>query len=84
MHVAVRYKNDDIVRWLCENHKQLINAKKGYSKWTPLHEAGNYASVHAVKILLEYGADPLAKAFDGKTPAEITYCIPAKEIIEKW
>ncbi len=39
--------------------------------WTPLHQAAASGNLDLVALLLECGADPAARSFDGKTPFDL-------------
>ncbi len=39
--------------------------------WTPLHQAAARGNLDLVALLLECGADPTARSFDGKTPFDL-------------
>ena len=38
---------------------------------TPLQWASEYGHIEAVRLLLEHGADPLARDYEGMTPSEL-------------
>jgi ankyrin repeat protein len=57
-------------------HGAKINFQTGVSGRTPLHEAVYHHNKEAVRLLLEFGADPTIKEKSGETPLDIAriYC----------
>ena len=72
---------DAIVELLARNievFKQYLdagadaNAMGGLFEWTLLHEAANVSKKIIVELLIAEGADVDARAFDVKTPVDVT------------
>ena len=49
-----------------------VNAMGGLFEWTLLHEAANVSKKVIVELLIAEGADVDARAFDVKTPVDVT------------
>jgi len=49
-----------------------VNAMGGLFEWTLLHEAANVSKKIIVELLIAEGADVDARAFDVKTPVDVT------------
>lgn len=64
LHYAARRKRARMCRLLLE-HGAEVDARRGFSSSTPLHEAGDVA---VARILLDYGADIHAKDHIVSTP----------------
>ncbi len=56
------------VRSLVEHGADVSWAKQDFSGDTVLHIASEYASAQAVRLLLSFGADPVARNKEGRTP----------------
>ena len=71
---ASRNGNYDQVRQMIENDPSLVNAvhteeirHDRNNRWTPLHYAAAHQQERVARLLLDNGADPLAKAISGWT-----------------
>ena len=58
------------VRGALEANPGLVNACVS-GRWSALHQAADADSIDASRMLLQYGADPLALNRDGQTPREL-------------
>lgn len=72
---ASRNGNYDQVRQMIENDPSLVNAvhteairHDRNNRWTPLHYATAHQQERVARLLLDNGADPLAKARGSWTP----------------
>ncbi|MEG9862583.1 MAG: ankyrin repeat domain-containing protein [Parvularculales bacterium] len=65
LHHAVRNERADLVEVLLENGVDT-ESRAAYTGWTPLYFAAD--SPEIVELLLDYGADALAKDRVGRTP----------------
>ena len=54
------------------NAGEDVNAMGGLFEWTLLHEAANVSKKIIVELLIAEGADVGARAFDVKTPVDVT------------
>ena len=54
------------------NAGEDVNAMGGLFEWTLLHEAANVSKKIIVELLIAEGADVDARAFDVKTPVDVT------------
>jgi len=64
---VVLNSDNRIIRYILENHKSHVN-KICNKRHTPLHYACANGMAYAVKLLLEYGADPNIPSTDGNVP----------------
>jgi len=66
-------------------HNADVNVTEGSKRETPLHWAArdwqNRVSKKIMQLLLDHGADPLAKDADGHTPADLIQDDSLKEFI---
>ncbi|WP_342273918.1 ankyrin repeat domain-containing protein [Spiroplasma endosymbiont of Phycita roborella] len=69
LHLAVRYKNKDIVKFLLENNANL-NIKDNWDD-TPLFDAQNVNNVEIFKLLVKKGADLTKKNKKGQTIKQV-------------
>lgn len=67
IHTAAYYENYEAVKMLIEKDKNLVNYQSEVDGWTPLQEAVLKSNVEIVKLLLENGANPLIKDYNGGT-----------------
>eukprot|EP01045_Picozoa_sp_COSAG04_P021919 COSAG04_NODE_2405_length_4198_cov_2.319102_3_plen_180_part_01 len=69
------------VRAALEASPGLINVTLS-GRWPALHQAAHAQDPKAVEMLLGFGADPLAKNRDGKTPRELATEAAVRELLE--
>ena len=69
MDLARQYTWDQVMERL-RAAPELVNAQPS-GRWSALHQAAQAGSVRAVKVLLRFGANPLALTKDGQTPRAV-------------
>ena len=81
VHFAAAFGRADTLRLLLDHDNNLANVltRKG---WSPLHYATHNKHLDAVKVLLEYLADPFQKTTDGKSALDIAKTKNTTEIVE--
>ena len=70
LHLAARCRDPQVVRRFLNRDGldlEILDAKKH----TPLHHAAGWGRVDNIRLLLEAGADPMAKNQDGETALDI-------------
>ena len=70
LSLAVFWRQKDAVKALLEKEAD-INSSNGSDQNTPLHMATFVADAELVELLLEYGANPLAKNTRNETPLAV-------------
>ncbi len=68
LHLAVRYGNLEIVKFLCENGANVNKTRSSYRKDPVLIHAAKYGHWKIFEYLLAKGADVHAKDFANQTP----------------
>lgn len=81
IHFAAAFGRADSLRVLLDHDKDLANVvtKKN---WSPLHYAVHNKHLDAVRVLLEYVADPFIKTSDGKSALDIAKSKNSVEIVD--
>lgn len=76
MHLCVKEKQIEAVKWVKKVNKQLrmektegfdVNQLGGAHGWTPLHIACHLGEYEIAETLISAGASPILKNYDGKT-----------------
>jgi ankyrin repeat protein len=70
IHLATRKNHPEITEYLIKNDPECVFALDE-DHFTPLHAAAEGSHVGIAKILLQHGANPLAKTRSAKTPREL-------------
>lgn len=76
VHIAIKKSSKECIVWIINQNKILKNLNRdtfdlnsrGKNNITPLHLASNLGKLEEILLLLESGADILAKTLDNKTP----------------
>ena len=71
LHYAASFGLHDIAAYLIDEHLQDINALDRYRKETPLHAASREGHAVVAQLLLENGADVMAKSEHESTPLHL-------------
>eukprot|EP01045_Picozoa_sp_COSAG04_P020176 COSAG04_NODE_2039_length_4950_cov_12.208617_2_plen_880_part_00 len=80
LELAKKFQWDN-VRAALEASPSLINVTLS-GRWPALHQAAHAQDPKAVEMLLGFGADPLAKNRDGKTPRDLATEAAVRELLE--
>ena len=67
---------------LLKSDSSLVNEKSGTDGWTPLQDATLKSNTRIVKMLLDYGADPLARDYKGGTAMDMATEFGKGEIVK--
>ena len=82
LHTAAYYQNETAVEMLLKSDSSLVNEKSGTDGWTPLQDATLKSNTRIVKMLLDYGADPLARDYKGGTAMDMATEFGKGEIVK--
>ena len=82
LHTAAYYQNYTAVEMLLKSDPTLVNFRSGSDGWTPLQEATLKSNSKVVKLLLDYGADPLIKDDKGGTAMDMATEFGKGEIVK--
>ena len=82
LHTAAYYQNETAVEMLLKSDSTLVNEKSGTDGWTPLQDATLKSNTRIVKMLLDYGADPLARDYKGGTAMDMATEFGKGEIVK--
>ena len=82
LHTAAYYQNETAVEMLLKADSTLVNAQSGTDGWTPLQDATLKSNSRIVRLLLDYGADPLIKDDHGGTAIDMATEFGKGEIVK--
>eukprot|EP01047_Picozoa_sp_COSAG01_P071813 COSAG01_NODE_11249_length_1972_cov_68.371062_1_plen_541_part_00 len=72
LDLAKRYDWGAVEKSLSQHpHPQAVVNAQPSGRWAALHQAAGCGSAQACEMLLRFGADPLARNGDGRTPREL-------------
>ena len=82
LHTAAYFQNETAVKMLLKLDPTLANSQSGTDGWTPLQDATLKSNSKIVKLLLDYGADPLIKDYKGGTAMDMATEFGKGEIVK--
>ena len=82
LHTACYYENVEAVKILLGRDKTLVNEQSGVDGWTPLEDATLKSNIDIIKILLENGANPLIRDYNGGTAIDMSTEFGKGEIVK--
>ena len=81
IHYAAAFGRADTLRVLLD-HDNTLTGVVTLRGWSPLHYAAHKKHLDAVRVLLQYLADPLLKTTDGRSALDIAKSKDSNDVVE--